>query len=201
MQGLRKRKSRGRLRDAPAVGRIFRTSNNERHQSLPRHDSANPPWKKCKAFYIRERDQFSEGKRKPCGTLDPLRVHGARYTHLSNCMPYRDPAERAAWMREYRRRKRLRKAGAPASLRSAPSGVRAFKQSHLSAKRIDSSGPQPAPAKSTPRKAVCASFKTARELAQTFPFGVLASQACPYCYNTGYSSPGTRCSYCRREER
>jgi hypothetical protein len=32
------------------------------------------------------------------------------------------------------------------------------------------------------------------------PFGVLASQACPYCYNTGYSSPGTRCSYCRNHE-
>ena len=45
------------------------------------------------------------------------------------------------------------------------------------------------------------SFKTAPELSQTFPVGVLASQACPYCYNTGYSSPGTRCSYCRRGER
>ena len=32
-------------------------------------------------------------------------------------------------------------------------------------------------------------FKTALDLAQTFPFGVLASQACPYCYDTGYSSP------------
>jgi len=44
-------------------------------------------------------------------------------------------------------------------------------------------------------------FKTALQLARTFPFGVLASQACPYCYNTGYSSPGTRSSYCRRRER
>ena len=32
-------------------------------------------------------------------------------------------------------------------------------------------------------------------------FGVLASQACPYCYNTGYGSPGTRCGYCRRAKR
>jgi hypothetical protein len=34
---------------------------------------------------------------------------------------------------------------------------------------------------------------------RTFPFGSLASQVCPYCYNTGYSSPGTRCSYCRQK--
>ena len=27
----------------------------------------------------------------------------------------------------------------------------------------------------------------------------LTSRVCPYCYNTGYSSPGTRCSYCRGE--
>jgi hypothetical protein len=39
-------------------------------------------------------------------------------------------------------------------------------------------------------------FKTALELTRTFPFGVLASQVSPYCYNTGYSSPGTLCSYC-----
>jgi hypothetical protein len=45
------------------------------------------------------------------------------------------------------------------------------------------------------------SFKTALQLAQIFPFGVLASRVCPYCYNTGYSSPGTRCSYCRSGER
>jgi hypothetical protein len=41
------------------------------------------------------------------------------------------------------------------------------------------------------------SFRTASERARTFPSGVLSSQVCPYCYNTGYSSPGTRCSYCR----
>jgi hypothetical protein len=50
-------------------------------------------------------------------------------------------------------------------------------------------------------KAARTKFKTALDLARTFPFGSLASQVCPYCYNTGYSSPGTRCSYCRRGER
>jgi hypothetical protein len=44
-------------------------------------------------------------------------------------------------------------------------------------------------------------FKAALELARTFPFGVLASRVCPYCYNAGYSSPGTRCGYCRCVER
>ena len=47
------------------------------------------------------------------------------------------------------------------------------------------------------RKAVGSSFKTALQLARAFPSGVLASRVCPYCYGTGYSSPGTRCSYCR----
>jgi hypothetical protein len=27
------------------------------------------------------------------------------------------------------------------------------------------------------------------ELARPFPIGIIASQVCPYCYNTGYSSP------------
>ena len=49
------------------------------------------------------------------------------------------------------------------------------------------------------RKVARSSFTNALELARTFPFGVLAPQVCPYCYNTGYSSPGTWCSYCRRE--
>jgi hypothetical protein len=39
--------------------------------------------------------------------------------------------------------------------------------------------------------------KTAPQLAQLFPFGLLGSQVCPYCHSSGYSSPGTRCSYCR----
>ena len=32
-------------------------------------------------------------------------------------------------------------------------------------------------------------FKAALELARPFPLGVLASRVCPYCYDTGYSSP------------
>jgi len=51
------------------------------------------------------------------------------------------------------------------------------------------------------RKPAGSSFKSALELARPFPFGVLASRVCPYCYNTGYSSPGTTCSYCRSGER
>jgi len=39
-------------------------------------------------------------------------------------------------------------------------------------------------------------LKTAPELFQPFPVGVLASQVCPYCANTGFSSPGTPCVYC-----
>jgi hypothetical protein len=45
------------------------------------------------------------------------------------------------------------------------------------------------------------SFKTALELARSFPVGVHGSQVCPYCYNTGDSSPGTRCSYCQMGKR
>jgi len=63
---------------------------------------------------------------------------------------------------------------------------------------IESSGPQPAHRHAGyRRKAARNSLKTALELARTFPFGVLASQACPYCYDSGCSSPGTRCSYFR----
>jgi len=61
---------------------------------------------------------------------------------------------------------------------------------------------EPAPAKTrVARKTARSSFKAALQLARTFPSGVLASQACPYCYNTGYSSRGTRCSYCRDGKR
>lgn len=48
--------------------------------------------------------------------------------------------------------------------------------------------------KLAPQRAV-STFKTASELARPFPLGARASQVCPYCYNSGYSSPGTRCSY------
>jgi hypothetical protein len=105
-------------------------------------------------------------------------------------------------MREYRKRKRMGKTFAPAQFRSAPSVVRAPEPSLVSPKAIDSSGPQPAPANTgVARKHPRSSFKTAPQLARTFPFGALASRVCPYCYNTGYSSPGTRCSYCRSKER
>ena len=33
---------------------------------------------------------------------------------------------------------------------------------------------------------------------QPFPTGLLARHVCPNCSNTGYSSPGTPCSYCPR---
>ena len=39
--------------------------------------------------------------------------------------------------------------------------------------------------------------KTAVQLATLFPSAWLSSQVCPYCHCSGYSSPGTRCSYCR----
>jgi hypothetical protein len=96
-------------------------------------------------------------------------------------------------MREYRKRKREMRTSAPVAVPSTPSIVRAPEPSRVSPKTIDSSGPQPAPANTgVTRKRARSSFKTALQLARTFPFGVLASQACPYCYNTGYSSPGTR---------
>jgi hypothetical protein len=73
------------------------------------------------------------------GTCDFALSH----THLSKCVPYRNPARRAAWMREYRKRKRLGNTGAPASLPTATYGVRAAESSRVSPKTIDSSGPNP----------------------------------------------------------
>jgi hypothetical protein len=40
-------------------------------------------------------------------------------------------------------------------------------------------------------------FKTALDLFRPFPVGMPASQVCPFCNNTHFSSPGTPCSYCR----
>jgi len=117
-------------------------------------------------------------------------------------MPYRDPAQRAAWMREYRKRKRVERVGEPASLPSRPSNVRAPEPSRVSQQGVMGSSPQPSAQKSGPvRNTVRSSFKTALRLAQTFPFGVRASHVCPYCCSTGHSSPGTRCSYCRSRDR
>ena len=101
-------------------------------------------------------------------------------------------------MRQYRKRKRVGQVGAPSAVSSSPSVVRALEPSRVSPKMILRSVAQPAaPNEGLVRKAPRSSFKTALELARTFPSGLLASQACPYCYNTGYSSPGTQCSYCR----
>src|SRR5215471_4231270 len=104
-------------------------------------------------------------------------------------------------MREYRSRKRGGQVGVLA-LQSAPSVVRAPERS-LVPERVTEN---PVPQHVTPnigfvRKEAGSSFKTALELARPFPLGVLASQVCPYCYNSGHSSPGTRCSYCRSGER
>ena len=101
-------------------------------------------------------------------------------------------------MWEYRKRKRLGETSAPASLTSTPFLVSAQDPSRVRRQAIEMSSPHPAtPNTGLVRKRVRSSFKTALELARTFPFGVLASRACPYCYNTGQSSPGTRCSYCQ----
>jgi hypothetical protein len=135
----------------------------------------------------------------PCWAQVFWGVHGTRCTHLSKNMPYRDPAQRAAWMREYRKRKRVGQMSAPASLISGPSVVHAPESSRVSQQTIERSCVKRTPANSGfVRKGARSSFRTALELARTFPSGVLASRVCPYCYNTGYSSPDTRCSYCRR---
>ena len=63
--------------------------------------------------------------------LGRWRVHGARCTHSSEFMPYRDPAKRATWMRQYWQRKRLGQVSVPASLSSRPSVVRAPEPSRV----------------------------------------------------------------------
>ena len=101
-------------------------------------------------------------------------------------------------MREYRRRKRLGRVGAPTSPPSPPSIVRAPESSSVPPRVMEKPGPQRMrPNTELVREGVGSRSKAALELARTFPFGLLASRVCPYCYNTGYSSPGTRCSYCR----
>ena len=77
-------------------------------------------------------------------------------------MPYRDPAQRAAWMREYRKRKRLGKNGAPPSSPSAPSVARAPEPPRVSPKTIEGPSPQPShPTTGLVTKAVRSRFKTA----------------------------------------
>ena len=58
-------------------------------------------------------------------------------------MPYRDPAQRAAWMRQYRKRKRAGQVGAPAAVSSSPSVVRAPEPSRTTWPISERTGPQP----------------------------------------------------------
>jgi len=60
-------------------------------------------------------------------------------------MPYRDPAQRAAWMREYRRQKRVERTSLPVLPPSPPSIVRAPEPSGVLADIIESTSPQPSP--------------------------------------------------------
>jgi hypothetical protein len=139
------------------------------------------------------------GERRAC-IFAGYTVHGC--THLRKCMPYRDPAQRAAWMREYRRRKRGEEVGSRVLHPSPLSAARAPEPSRVPVRIIESARPQPRPPNTWfSRRGVRSSFKTALELARTFPSDLLASRVCPYCYNTGYSSPGTRCSYCQGAKR
>jgi hypothetical protein len=108
--------------------------------------------------------------------LRPSRpLKSTRCTHLSSCMPYRDPARKAAWMREYRNRKHATKISAPLSRASSPSIVRAREPSRVPDRIIERTGPQPArPNDGFARGGGC-DFKTALEVTQSFPFGILAS--------------------------
>jgi hypothetical protein len=80
-------------------------------------------------------------------------------------------------MREYRKRKRLAKAELSASLPSMPSVVRAPEPSLNYGQAIEQSEPHSTPNTGFVRKGARSSFKTALELARTFPFGVLSSAA------------------------
>jgi hypothetical protein len=105
-------------------------------------------------------------------------------------------------MREYRKRKHAAKESAPVAGACSPSIVRAPEPSRVPVRIIERPVPQPAPLKTgLVRQGPPIGFKTALELARSFPIGVHGSRVCRYCYNTGYSSPGTRCSYCRSGER
>ena len=138
----------------------------------------------------------------PAGMSTDLKIHGARCTHLIRCMPYRDPARRAAWMREYRKRKRVAHMSVPVSPPSLLSIVRAPESSRVPQRMIERPDRQPVPPNTgLARHGAASNFRNALELARTFPIGMLASQVCPYCYNSGYSSPGTRCAYCRSAAR
>lgn len=114
-------------------------------------------------------------------------------------MPYRDAAQRAAWMREYRKRKRAVHMSEPLE-RSPSASMEGARDPWPPIIRKPAPQTKALDAKLERRRAIGA-LKTALDLARPFPLGVLVSQVCPYCYNSGYSSPGTRCSYCRSGER
>src|SRR5262249_38314968 len=119
-----------------------------------------------------------------------LVVRGARCTHLSGSMPYRNPERRAAWMREYRKRKRERRMRAPVSLPSPRFVVRPPEPSRVSQRIPESPSPQAVRSNTGfVRQGAGSSFKTALELARPFPFGVLASRVCPYCYTPATARP------------
>lgn len=66
--------------------------------------------------------------------------------------------------------------------------------------RLRPAGPAPSavrPTAPSSKPARPPHFKTARDLFRPFPVGVPASQVCPFCNNTRFSSLGTPCSYCR----
>ena len=70
-------------------------------------------------------------------------LKGTRCTHLSNCMRYRDPARRAVWMRECRKRKRTAQRSALVLRASSPSIVRAPEPSRVLEQVMERPGPQP----------------------------------------------------------
>jgi hypothetical protein len=98
-------------------------------------------------------------------------------------------------MREYRKRKRwlhmneaVERDPTPCNVEARDPGPSIMRKPGLEAE---------APNAKLRRRVAVSKMKTALELVRPFPLGFLASQVCLYCYNTGYSSPGTRCSYCR----
>jgi hypothetical protein len=102
-------------------------------------------------------------------------------------------------MREYRKRKRAAHMSDPVERAQSPSIEGSRDPWPQIIRKPD---PQTkAPDAKLKRRGAASTFRTALELARPFPLGVLASEVCPYCYNSGYSSPGTRCSYCRSGER
>jgi hypothetical protein len=134
-------------------------------------------------------------------------------------MPYRDPARRAAWMREYRKRKNQE--DIPASKRApvypmhksvntVPAPFIPTESRDLETREKSIQLPR-APVyprdisldfsrkpvtKARASRAAVLRFKTALDLFRPFPVGEMASRVCAYCYNTGESSPGTPCAYC-----